>query len=489
MKTKKTIIGRSREQEVFKELLTSTKAEFLALYGRRRVGKTYLVTRFFEKEAGIFFYTSGLQEGTLQEQLRQFYKQIGMTFYHGAAISERQRWMDAFDDMTKAMQQVPANKKIILFFDEFPWMATKRSRLLQALDYYWNRHWSHDGRIKLIICGSSASWIIEKIINNKGGLYNRVTRTMQLYPFTLYETKLFLNSMGVKLNQRHILDLYMVLGGIPHYLGFVRKGLSAHQCISELCFQKDGALVKEFDRLFASLFQESESYINLINTIAKNRNGIGQSSLIKESGEPEGGRTVSRLKELEEAGFIVSFLPYGHQDKGIYYKIYDEYILFYLHWIKPNLATIRRQERTNDYWLSKIKSPGWQSWSGYAFEAICFKQHAQIRKSLGIDAGAEIATWRYVAKEKQDQGAQIDLLFDRHDGAITICEIKYNDHPFAIDKQYSKNLLNKVEVYKKHTKTNKQIFLAMITAYGLKPSMYSEELITGQVSMDDLFQK
>ena len=486
---KKAIIGRIKEQEVLTELLESGQSEFLALYGRRRVGKTYLITSFFEQTSGEFFYVSGLQKGKLKEQLEQFYKQIGDVFYNGASITQRSRWLDAFEDLTKAIQQLPKNKKVVLFLDEFPWMVTRRSGLLEALDHYWNRYWSHDQRLKLVICGSSASWIIEKIINNKGGLYNRVTRTIQLEPFTLYEVKMFLTARGIKLNNKHILDLYMVMGGIPHYLALVRKGLSAHQCIGELFFQKDGALVKEFDRLFASLFKEADFYINLIKVISKHRNGIGQVELLQESGVPEGGRTVHRLKELEEAGFIISFIPHGHQEKGIYFKINDGYILFYLDWVLPKLSTIRKQNNAAGYWVSKIQSPSWRSWSGYAFEAVCFKHLPQIRKALNVDLGAEIGAWRYIAKSKHEQGAQIDLLFDRHDGAITVCEIKYNEKPYEIDKSYSLNLKNKIEVYQKQAKTQKQIFLAMITANGLKKSKYSEEMVTGVVTLSDLFEK
>ena len=459
------------------------------MYGRRRVGKTYLVTHFFERSSSHFFYVSGILKGKLKEQLGQFYKQIGETFYNGASIAQRSGWLDAFEDLTKAIQQVPNNKKVILFFDEFPWMATKRSGLLEALDYYWNRHWAHDSRIKLIICGSSASWIIEKIINNKGGLYNRVTRTMQLNPFTLEETKSFLRSIGIKLNDRHVLNLYMALGGVPHYLALLRKGLSAHQCIDELCFQKEGALVNEFDRLFASLFEDAEDYIHIVRGLAKHRYGIGQAQLIKESHLPEGGRTVQRLKQLEDAGFITSFIPYGHQQKGIYYKISDEYILFYLYWIEPHLSTIRKQNQMTGYWLAKANSPGWRSWSGYAFEAVCFKHLGQIRKALGIPSDAEVGAWRHIAHSKQDQGVQIDLLFDRFDGVITLCEIKYNELPFVIDKQYAHNLQKKIDVYRKQTKVDKQIFLSMITVSGLKETMYSEEMISTIVILSDLFQK
>ncbi len=484
------IIGRSRERGLLDQILKSRKSEFLAVYGRRRVGKTYLIRNFFTDEPCTFFHVTGIQGGKLTEQLEQFVKHIGSTFYRGAALAPCQRWLDAFEELTKAMQQIPKNKKVVLFFDEFPWMASKRSQLLQALDYYWNRFWVNDPRLKLIVCGSSASWIIEKIINSKGGLYNRITLSIRLEPFTLAETKQFLRYNEIQLSHKQILDLYMIVGGVPHYLAQIRKGLSAFQCIDELCFQRNGILFNEFDRLFASLFHTSEIYLKICKIIAQHRYGIGQAELIKEAKLTSGGSTIHRLKELEDAGFIMSFIPYGHKEKGIYYKIIDEYTLFYLHWIESNLPAIRKLDQTNGYWLSKSKSPRWKIWAGYSFEAVCYKHIMNIRKTLQIDPGAEVGSWKYSPKHGQtEMGAQIDLLFDRPDGIITICEIKYNEHPFAIDKKYAKNLLNKSEVFRKHSRTRKDIFITMITAGGLKPTMYAEELVTHQVKLDDLFKE
>lgn len=481
------IIGRTKEQERLNQLLKSNRAEFLALYGRRRIGKTYLIRNFFEETSCLFFHVTGIQDGTLKDQIEQFTKQIGITFYSGATLGACARWIDAFEILTKAIMQVPKTKKVVLFFDELPWMATKRSKLLQALDYYWNRFWVHDARLKLIVCGSSASWVMENIINNKGGLYNRITLAMRLEPFTLAETKLFLKYLGVSLNHQHILELYMVIGGIPHYLSQIQTGQSATQAIDLLCFQKNGLLFGEFTRLFASLFQESDVYFKICRIIAKHRYGTGQTQLLKEGDIVSGGRTVQRLKELEDAGFIMSFVPYGRKEKGIYYKIIDEYTLFYFYWIEPYLSALRKKDQTSGYWLSKSKTPGWKSWSGYAFEAICYKHVQHIRTALHIDPGAEVGSWRHVAKDDDQSGAQIDLLFDRPDDAITICEIKYNDHPFVIDAPYAKNLMNKVETYRKQTRTNKQIFIVMIMSGGLKESVYSKELIASQVTLDDLF--
>ena len=313
------IIGRVRDQELLRELFESKKSEFIAVYGRRRVGKTYLIKNLMGSLPCVFFHVTGLQNGSSKEQLQEFAKQIGTTFYQSPSIIPQKHWGDAFEDLTKAINEVPKEKTVVLFFDEFPWMATPRSKLLTALELYWNRYWVFDRRIKLIICGSATSWIIEKIINNRGGLHNRVTRTIQLIPFSLHETESFLKEHQIHLNRRQILDLYTVLGGVPLYWSFVKKGRSAQQCIDELCFQSDGPLVKEFQRLFESLFEDAKPYIDLIRIIAKHRYGVGQSELIIKSKLPDGGSTVRRLHQLEEAGFITGLVPYGHKDRGKYY--------------------------------------------------------------------------------------------------------------------------------------------------------------------------
>lgn len=483
------IIGRVREQEILKSLLGSKKAEFIAIYGRRRIGKTYLVKNFIDSLPYVFFHVTGLQKGSSKDQLNEFAKQIGATFYQGASITRRTRWMDAFEDLTQAIAKIPKDKKIVLFFDEFPWMATPRSKLLTALELYWNRYWVFDDRIKLIICGSATSWIIENIINNKGGLHNRVTRTILLKPFLLHEVESYLKSQQIRLNHRHILDLYIVLGGVPLYWSFIEKGHSAHQCIDRLCFQSDGPLVKEFDRLFGSLFEDPKPYVDLIRIIASQRYGIGQAELIAKSKLPDGGNTVRRLHQLEEAGFIVSFVPYGRKDKGVYYLIDDEYSLFYLYWIEPNLKRISKKSTNQGFWVSQSSRPSWKSWSGLSFESVCYKHVDQIRQTLKIDAGAIASSWRFVSKKEAEEGVQIDLLFDRPDGAITICEIKCSDTPFKIEREYAQQLLKKMEIFRKQTKTEKQLFLSMITTMGLKPSMYAEEIVTHDVTLEDLFSR
>jgi uncharacterized protein len=486
------LMNREPEQKILSEFLESHKPEFMAIYGRRRIGKTFLIREFFKnKKSLIFFNVTGSKDGSLVEQISHFTKEIGTTFYHGAILKQGKTWDETFDLLTKAINIVPKNKKIVLFLDEFPWMATKKSRLLQNLDYYWNQHWSQDKRIKLIICGSSASWIINKIINNKGGLHNRITRQILLEPLDLYATKRFLKTEGVKLNNRQILQIYMVTGGVPYYLESVKKGLSATQIIEQLAFRRTSLLLDEFENLFSSLFLNHEVCIEMIRLISQYRYGIGQEELFRKMGKNIKGKLgIGKLRELEDAGFIVSFKPIFHQRRGIYYKLIDEYTLFYLRWIEPIKKTLIKNVLPSRYWEKQQNSATWASWSGLAFESVCYKHLAQISAALELSPTAIPSTWRYVpTKGSKEQGAQIDLLFDRDDDAITLCEIKYTDYPFTIDKQCTQNIKNKIDVFKKVTRTHKQLFFAMISATGIKKSIYSDELIDSIVTLDNLFKK
>lgn len=484
------IIGRKKELRILEQMCCSDNPEFLAIYGRRRVGKTFLIRSFFEGNDFIFFDIMGAKDGSLLEQIKHFTKRIGEIFYKGANLVAGNNWDNTFEILTEAIKAVSGNKKIVLFFDEFPWMATKNSRLLQSLDYYWNQHWSKDKRIKLIICGSSASWIIEKIVNNKGGLHNRLTKDIYLEPFDLTNTKQFLYEQGIVLNNRQVVKVYMVTGGIPYYLSKIEKGLSATQNIERLSFVRKSFLLKEFDNLFSSLFDKSDTYIEVIRTIAKHRYGIGQEELLKGMGKALCGKSGKHmLQSLQDTSFIISFKPHLHKRRGIYYKVIDEYTLFYLYWIEPIKDALLEKGLSKGYWEKKQLSAAWHSWAGYAFESVCYEHLPQIRKKLDLSPTAVPRTWRYAPiKGSKEQGAQIDLLFDRDDDAITICEIKYTDKPFEINKQYAKNLINKVEVFKKITRTTKQIFIAIISANGLKTNMHSKELISGCVTLDDLFK-
>lgn len=482
---------REEENAVLDEVLSSARPEFLAVRGRRRVGKTFLIREFFKEKDLIFFNSTGSKNAPLAAQIKHFIKVLGDVFYNGASLEIPKNWDDTFEMLTTAIKNVEKTKKIVLFFDELPWMATPKSRLLENLDYYWNQYWSQDNRIKLIVCGSSASWIINKIINNRGGLHNRVTRQILLEPLNLYETKRFLSKHGVKLNHDQILQVYMATGGVPYYLSFVKKGLSAAQIIEELAFTKKAPLIDEFDNLFSSLFDNYELSVEIIRTIASRRYGIGQEELFKKLNRNLKGKLgLSKLDELEKAGFIMSFIPYQSKKKGKYFRVIDEYILFYLKWIEPIKNALTRGGLSKEFWESQQNTPSWRSWSGLAFESICYKHISQIRRAMNLGPSALPYTWRYVPKKgSTEDGAQIDLLFERGDNAITIFEIKHSLEAFLIDKPYAKSLNEKIKIFSKKTKTEKQIFLSIMASNGIKKNMYSEEFITGCVALSDLFVK
>lgn len=485
------IIGRQREWKILERLYLSKEPEFLAIYGRRRVGKTVLISSFCESQEGVFFNISGTRKASLSVQLANFIERIGEVFYNGAKLKGVKTWREAFRVLTDAMKTIPQDKKIMLFFDEFPWMATKNSRLLQNLDYYWNQYWSRDPRINLIICGSSASWIINKIIRNKGGLHNRITQEIHLEPFTLAETKHYLHSRGIKLNNRQITEIYLAFGGIPYYLRKIEKGMSASQIIESLAFRKKSFLLEEFDKLFEALFDDADIFIEILRLISQKRYGISQATLIKQiSGLTQGGEAKRKLTALEEAGFIMRFKPYGFKRKGNYYRVVDEYTFFYFRWIEPVRESLQIKALKSGYWDTMHNTPAWYSWSGLAFETICYNHLSQISNALQLPATALADCWRYSPdkKEEDDDGAQIDLLFDRHDDVITLCDIKYTKAPFVVDKSYAAAIQRKIAVFQKQTKTDKQIFMALISASGITPSIYSEELISSVVTLDDLFE-
>jgi hypothetical protein len=483
------LVGRQEEISILETIVRSKRPEFIAIYGRRRVGKTFLVRQFFTGQDAILFNVTGSKEGSLSEQLTHFAEQLGKVFYGGLALVRPKSWDEAFSVLTKTISQQDKNKKIILFFDELPWLATKKSRILQGLDYYWNQYWSDDSRVKLIICGSSASWIINNIINNKGGLHNRITGKICLQPFTLSETKCYLSEQGIHLKEQQILLIYMVTGGVPYYLTYVTKGLSAGQIIEKLTFSEKGILVEEFDNLFSSLFNNSQNYVQMIKAIATRRYGIGKRELLQLMGKAKmGGAGVKILRELEAAGFIISFKPHYHERQGIYYRLIDEYTLFYLKWIEPYRHTLQQRSFEKGNWLAMQRMPEWNNWLGYAFEAVCYKHISAIRRKLAIGPDAIANSWRYVPRKGAlEQGAQIDLLFDRNDDAITLCEIKYSDEPFVLTKEYVNVLTRKMTVFKERTRTKKQLFLALITVNGIKNNYYAEEMISGVVVLSDFF--
>ncbi len=482
-------VGRVPERAVLSSAARPDRAALVAIYGRRRVGKTHLVRAHLTPLAGTYFEVVG-QHATLKTiQLDEFRRQLESTFFEHR-LPKLRDWREALallgDGVEAAAARKP-RKPVVVFFDELPWMSTHRSGLLPAIDHLWNARLSKIPNLVWVLCGSAASFMLDRLINAKGGLHNRITHRIRLEPFRLSEVREFLASRGVRRGTKQTLELYMALGGVAQYLLQVPRGVSASQAIGQICFGQAGYLTDEFGRLFSSLFDDSGEHERLVRAAARKRGGISRDELLSAVGVASGGRLTRRLDELEAAGFLARFVPYGKRKRETSYRLIDEYSLFYLAWI-DGAPPSTFGTRGTKYWLSKSNSPAFRSWAGYAFEGLCLKHTAEIEAALGIDGMAnEVGTWRHVPRAgSNDVGAQVDLLLDRPDGVINLCELKYSSDDFVLSKSYAKELVTKAEVFKARTKTKKEVIVTLVTTYGLKPGLWNDEVIDSVVTAEAL---
>jgi uncharacterized protein len=476
------IIGRTEEKMILDQKLATGDPELIAIYGRRRVGKTYLIRTYLKDR--IKFELTGIHGASLADQLKNFSLALGKALKSTAPVATASSWLEAFNSLDiYLLDSFDPNRIAVLFFDEFPWLHSPRSNFLRAFDHWWNSSGTKRSNLKVVICGSAASWMIEKILNDRGGLHNRVTQTIRLLPFTLAETDEYLKYRGVVLDRYQTLQLYMAMGGIPYYLQHILPGESAAQIIDRLCFTTNGLLRTEFRNIFESLFIKAEQHEKIVRTLAKKRSGMTREEIIKQAKFTTGGGITKTLKELMESGFISDYLPFGKSGSEFIYKLSDEYSLFYQKFIEDAKST------GNGTWLRQINTQSYISWSGFAFESVCLKHRRQIKKALGIaDVLSEESVWRYQPpKASREKGAQIDLLIDRQDRTINLCEIKFAGEEFVIDKKYADDLDNKVSVFQRQTRTKKTIFLTMITTYGVRKNEYYTGRVLREATMENLF--
>ncbi len=464
------IIGRNIEKKILLDSLSSTQSEMIAVYGRRRVGKTFLIESVFEDK--ICFSISGIHKGSLKDQLNEFSKVLFPKKKERQVINS---WFDAFDLLETYIETIKGKQKKVIFIDELPWLDTPKSKFIAAFEHFWNKWATKRTDIILVVCGSAASWMIKKILNSKGGLHNRVTVRIRLLPFNLNETEQYLNTKNIRLNRYDLCQLYMSFGGIPFYLKQIRRGESVIQNIERICFTKDGLLYSEFDNLYSALFNNATKHIAIINALANSPQGLNRNTLIKNSKLETGGGVTDVLNELLESGFITEIPAQNTVAKNNIYRLTDEYSLFYLKFIQKNKFA------GQGAWASVSKTPSYIAWCGYAFENICFKHTNAIKKALGISAVyTNIYSWH-------NSKAQIDMLLDREDRCINICEIKYYKSEFEITKSYDAKLRAKLDAYQTATNTNKNLFLTFITSKGLKENMYKTSLVENTLTLNDLF--
>jgi len=478
------IFARKRELDILSKIYSSNQSEFLAIYGRRRIGKTFLIRNFF-KEKGRYFELTGIKNGSLKYQLQSFKIEFSRAFETSSA-TEISNWFEAFNELRIAIEKITSKERIILFFDELPWLATPRGGFLQALDHFWNRYMSDDPRVILIVCGSAASWMIKNVIRNKGGLHGRLTHQMRLLPFDLGETERFLLARGIELDRKQLIDLYMAIGGVAKYLTMIEKGRSSLQIVSGLCF--NGPLFREFDELYSSLFEHHTRHINVVKALAAHPSGLTKTGLSEATGLTSGGGMNTILDELEASGFISPVSSFGKKKKEIRYRLIDEYSFFYLRWISQS-KSLDLSGVDEGYWLKVANTPAARVWSGHAFEDLCMKHIQKIKMALGI-AGVSTSEseWVYRAdKTTGGRGVQIDLLIDRADNCINLCEIKYANDEFVIDKEYAKELRAKKSIFIEKTKSKKSVFLTFISTFGVKRNMDAGGFVDVELTIDDLF--
>ena len=472
------IIGRIKQCEQLQDCLEEDSAQLIVVYGRRRIGKTYLINNFFNNE--FAFKLTGAYKQTRNIQLRNFKAEYERKT--NEKIKCPKDWIEAFQLLRTYLEKTPKDKKQVVFFDEMPWLDTYRSGFLGAFEWFWNDFASTQNNLIFIVCGSATSWMIDNIDKNKGGLFNRYTCKIFLKPFSLLETKEYLESKNFLWSLYEITECYMILGGIPFYLSLLKKKLSLSQNIDRLFFESDAELADEFSNLYATLFSNSENYIKVVESLSKKKEGLTRNEIAKKTKLTTNGALTKILNNLVDSGFVKIQAFYDKKKKDAKYQLADYYTAFYFHFIKDNYGI------DSSYWSNSSENPSRRAWEGLTFEQVCKDHVYQIKQKLGISGVlSKESIWSTTSdEEKGILGAQIDLVIKRKDNVINLCEIKFSKDEFIIDKDYDLVLRNKVSSFIKATNSKASIQLTLITTYGLKKNMYSN-YITNEVTLEDLF--
>jgi len=472
------MVGRIKEKSLLLEAFRSDLSEFVVVYGRRRVGKTFLIRETFNYT--FTFQHTGVLRANLQTQLVYFRDSLVDAGWRDCPVLDN--WHDAFRQLQLLLESRPDGRKTV-FLDELPYMVTRRSDCLEALDHFWNGWATTRKDILLIVCGSAASWLLDKVILNKGGLHNRVTVRIPLQPFTLAECEQYANEKGLGYGRKQLAECYLALGGIPYYWKPLRRGLSVAQNLDELFFANGAVLKDEFSELYASLFSAPEPYVRIVQALGKIGQGMLRDDLARECGMTSSGTLTKCLSDLERCGFVLKVQAYGKKVRNVFYRLIDNYTLFYLKFASQNVC------HDEHFWTSSQETSVRKAWLGLAFERLCFQHVRQIKGALGI-AGVKtsVSSWRHHGDEVYPVGAQIDMLIDRADGIVNLCEMKFSDGPYVIDKQEHDALVNRRETFRSVTGCRKGIHLTMITAEGLVHNAYWND-IQAEVVLDDLFKE
>jgi len=469
------IIGRKTEQKRLKDLLKSNQSEFVAVYGRRRVGKTFLIRETFKYK--FTFEHTGILDARLPEQLKEFHESIQKQGLDHCP--EPKTWYDAFHLLEKLLEQSTEKKKIV-FIDEMPWLDTPKSNFVRALDHFWNSWATARKDIILIVCGSATSWIISKIINNYGGLHNRITKHIYLSQFNLKECEEYAKSMKLGFTRQQVVEAYMVMGGVPFYWSYLEKGQSLSENIDRIFFAPKGELSNEFNALYRSLFRNPEPHLAIIQALSGCKSGLTRDCILKETALDDNATFSKALNELEQSDFVRKFTFIGNKAKNTVYQLIDNFTLFYYQFMKHNGGA------NPHFWTANYGKPLYNTWTGLAFEKVCILHLEQIKKALGFKAVISSAhSWFYRPKDG-GKGVQVDLLIDRDDNVINLCEIKYYKTKFKVTEEEYQHLEYCRQTLIEQSKTQKSVMLTMITSNGIFEGGFGNE-IQSQITINQLF--
>ncbi|MEE0922507.1 MAG: ATP-binding protein [Paludibacteraceae bacterium] len=470
------LIGRTNEKALLQSYVDSQQAEFIAMYGRRRVGKTFLISNIFADM--IVFETSGIIHGSSEDQFAAFNHSLRKIGYTGLYANT---WMDAFFALEQTLTpKIKEDQRQVIFIDELPCLDVRSTRFVVALGHFWNSWVSKHNNLILIVCGSATSWMVDNIVNNHGGLHNRITHTMHLHPFNLAQCEEYFQARGMVWDRQSIMQAYMVFGGVPYYLSLIKSSESVAEAIDRLLFTAQGELCEEYYRLFSSLFTNPEPYMTIVGALANHRYGLTRDELAEHLGKSDGGGLTKLLDNLEKCDFICYHRVRLKKinKTGGYYVLSDSFVQFY----HTYLDTPSNDEH---YWSHNLLSPKTNTFFGLAFERVCMSHILQIKKAIGIDQiGTEYYSWRSTDKE---QKAQIDLLIERADRIINLCEIKYSNLPYTITKDADLKFRTRQAAFVNQTGIRFGIQATYISPYGLTPNTYSSS-IQKVITMDDLFE-
>jgi uncharacterized protein len=463
------IVGREEEVAILTDIMNSPRSEFLAMYGRRRIGKTYLIRSFFRKN--IILDTAGILNGTLSEQLESFWQDFRKLVRKSELPNT---WLTAFNQLKTYLDKLPHGEKKVIFIDEIAWFDTQKSGFVRALDNFWNKYCTKRKDIILVICGSASSWIIDKVINDKGGLHNRVTSSIHLKPFDIGEVKKYLLSNKVKLQNQDLIELYMLIGGVPFYLNHIKRSRSVPQIMDDLFLKPNASLKGEFDKLFASLFKNYDLHIGIVKVLSTKNSGMTRSDIIQKLKLNSGGGLSKALNELVECDFIIKTNPFQKKKATTIYRLIDEYSLFYLQFLSSGKRMTGNSIYTSQQYAVR---------NGYAFENFCFRHEKSIANALGISGVLyDLYSWIHKGNE-YSKGAQIDMIFERKDNVVNIFEIKYSKLPFVVTKAYSESLLRKKFIFRDLSATKKNVYLTVVGNLPFQQNMHYLAVVDSEVSM------